>query len=207
MPSFDLSKLDEVVEIIKEGNEEYWNKSKCLEALQSLDIRLSKYMNVKEKKVIIDKEIWCNGACLPDKLVLNKASLITFLHEFMHDIVGKISINTEISARIISNILFENAYPERYRNLVLKDGILYSKGKFKGDKMVKPKKFKIKMSEQAQTLYDSLTPEERAAFDSAVETLRRNPYIGVPVDGNMLGRIKMKIMWLIRELQLLISAI
>jgi len=120
----EIKRIDELVEIVREQNNNYWKKESRKRAFEILNRRLTEYFNLKPSKIIVKKNLFCFGCCdiKNHKIIMNRYSLITFLHEFFHKIFPD-----EYSVRLLSSIIFSLAYPRRFRKLILHKGILQRK--------------------------------------------------------------------------------
>jgi hypothetical protein len=129
MNAIDLGKMNQTVEAVSLGGANYWTHGKRRKAYKELDARLCSLYGLEPSKIVHTHNVPVPGALgvnAGKTIYLGRWSLVTYLHEFYHRVVGA----DEMTCRIVSNFLYIAAYPEKASNAVLVQGVVKTKTDF-----------------------------------------------------------------------------
>jgi Zn-dependent M32 family carboxypeptidase len=123
-----LEKFDEIVNTVKQHDNDFWDKQKQDNTFMQLADELSVLLDLPKPQIDFNGENHV-GAGNYDRdnnvIHLPKRSLVTFLHEFFHAV-----FSDEVNPRIISTMIFARAYPDKLVKLTLTEAMLLTQKGF-----------------------------------------------------------------------------
>lgn len=122
--NFEQEEVLAVREIIKAGLFRASTEDR-MRMLNALNERLCKIHNLIPLPLVLEPEFSNIGQMTGEKIILNKPSLVSFLHEFYHLMTYHTAQNSEINARGWSISLYYKATPKLCKAAIEKGLIIH----------------------------------------------------------------------------------